>query len=168
MARIKTLDGKNWSGKCHQVLLMDFFFLKSKPRLISTISLLENIMPCAAKQFITVRKRSTRINMWWLFKETSFQNWKPLLASSSVSIQAKPPQMLWFNCVQYSTELSLHMPQKAAIKGALLGTDWIDIRDRAVGDAAWRCWFMETRNQRPSVPCLHTEPWPLCSPDIHI
>lgn len=57
--------------------------------------------------------------------------------------------------------------RKAAIKGALLGTDWIDIRDRAVGDAVWRCWFMETRNQRPSVPCLHTQPWPLCSSDVH-
>lgn len=73
----------------------------------------------------------------------------------------------FLNCGLYCSELSLPMQQKVAIKGALLGIDWIDIRDRAVGDAVWRCWFMETRNQRPSVPCLHTQPWPLCSPDVH-
>lgn len=144
MARIKILDGKNFSGKCHQVLLMDFFFLSQIQTSVNKYhqSFRKHNAMCAAEQFITVGKWSTRINMWWLFKETSFQNWKPLLASPSVSIQAKPPQMFFcffFNCGLYCSELSLPMQQKVAIKGALLGIDWIDIRDRAVGDAVWHC-----------------------------
>lgn len=58
------------------------------------------------------------------------------------------------------------------IKRGLLATYWINIRDWAVGDVMWSgaddhtadSASLETINQRPSIPCLHAQPYPVKLP----
>lgn len=72
----------------------------------------------------------------------------------------KPPQMGF-----HYSELSPRREQKVEIKRGLFATYWINIRDALLvmwcgaDDRTADSARLETRNQRPSNPCLHAPPY---------